>query len=93
MTQTAIARKLGLSRNTVAKALRSQAPPKYERARSQSSAWALTEPAVRTLLATYPAIPTTVLAERVGWSGGNSPMLRICFSSWCRVATRSPRSS
>ncbi|MFX1760909.1 IS21 family transposase [Rhodococcus sp. As11] len=72
MTQTAIARKLGLSRNTVAKALRSQAPPKYERARSQSSAWALTEPAVRTLLATYPAMPTTVLAERVGWSGGNS---------------------
>jgi hypothetical protein len=63
---------LGLSRNTVAKALRSESPPQYERAPVVTSAWARVEPAVRALLGQYPSMPATVIAERVGWSGGHS---------------------
>jgi len=40
LSQAAIARQLGLSRDTVAKALRSEAPPRYERKLALSSAWA-----------------------------------------------------
>ncbi|EJZ11412.1 integrase catalytic subunit, partial [Mycolicibacterium fortuitum subsp. fortuitum DSM 46621 = ATCC 6841 = JCM 6387] len=40
LSQAAIARQLALSRNTVAKALRSEAPPRYERRRAPMSAWA-----------------------------------------------------
>jgi hypothetical protein len=40
LSQAAIARQLGLSRNTVAKALGSDAPPRYERAPVTTSAWA-----------------------------------------------------
>jgi transposase len=72
LSQAAIARQLGLSRNTVAKALRSESPPRYERAPVVTSAWALVEPAVRVLLGQYPSMPATVIAERVGWSGGHS---------------------
>ncbi|WP_280832722.1 IS21 family transposase [Mycolicibacterium frederiksbergense] len=52
LSQAAIARQLALSRNTVAKALRSEAPPRYER-----------RPAV---------MSATVIAQRVGWTGGHS---------------------
>ncbi|MCB0913814.1 MAG: transposase, partial [Propionibacteriaceae bacterium] len=69
LSQAEIARKLSLSRNTVAKALRSQAPPRYERAPVTTSAWAAVESAVRALLVQYPTMPATVLAERVGWTG------------------------
>ena len=72
LSQAEIARKLSLSRNTVAKALRSQAPPRYERAPVTTSAWAAVESAVRALLVQYPTMPATVLAERVGWAGGHS---------------------
>ena len=47
LSQAEIARQLSLSRNAVAKALRSQAPPRYERAPVTTSAWAAVEPAVR----------------------------------------------
>jgi IS30 family transposase len=50
LSQAEIARLLSLSRNTVAKALRSQAPPRYERAPVTTSAWAAVESAVRLLL-------------------------------------------
>jgi hypothetical protein len=50
LSQAEIARQLSLSRNTVAKALRSQASPRYERAPVTTSAWAAVEPAVRALL-------------------------------------------
>ncbi|TPW91713.1 helix-turn-helix domain-containing protein, partial [Mycolicibacterium fortuitum] len=40
LSQAAIARQLALSRNTVAKALRSEAPPRYERKPVVTSAWA-----------------------------------------------------
>ena len=72
LSQAAIARQLELSRNTVAKALSSEAPPRYERAPVTSSAWAQIEPAVRVLLGQYPTMPATVIAQRVGWAGGHS---------------------
>ena len=72
LSQAAIARRLGLSRNTVAKAVRSESPPRYERAPVTTSSWARIEPAVRALLSQYPSMPATVVAERVRWAGGRS---------------------
>ena len=61
-----IARMMGISRNTVKAALASDHPPKYVRAPQGSVADAF-EPRVRELLAAFPSIPSTVIAERVGW--------------------------
>ncbi|MFN8055526.1 IS21 family transposase [Gordonia sp. (in: high G+C Gram-positive bacteria)] len=72
LSRAAIARRLSLSRNTVAKALGADAPPRYERASSATSAWAQVEPAVRVLLSQFPTMPATVLAQRAGWAGGHS---------------------
>lgn len=65
----AIVRRTGFARNTVRDALRSDAPPKYERARSGSLVDAV-EPRIRELLAEFPTMPATVIAERVEWSHG-----------------------
>ncbi|MDQ6773459.1 MAG: IS21 family transposase [Candidatus Dormibacteraeota bacterium] len=62
----AIARRLGLARNTVRAALRSQGPPSYERERKGSIVDAV-EPRIRELLGEFPDMPATVVAERVGW--------------------------
>ncbi len=62
----AIARRLGLARNTVRAALRSQGPPSYERERKGSIVDTV-EPAIRELLREFPDMPATVVAERVGW--------------------------
>ena len=59
LSQSAIARQLSLSRNTVAKALRSDGPPQYERAPVTTSARAAVEPAVRALLVRYPTVPAS----------------------------------
>jgi transposase len=72
LSQAEIARRLGLARNTVANAVHSDSPPRYERPPVTTSAWAQIEPAVRALLAQYPTMAATVIAERVGWTGGNS---------------------
>lgn len=72
LSQAAIARRLSLSRNTVAKAINAEAPPRYERTPSTTWAWAQIEPAVRVLLGQFPTMPATVLAQRVGWAGGHS---------------------
>ena len=72
LSQAEVARRLELSRNTVAKAVNSSAPPRYERAPVTNSAWATVEPAVRVLLGQHPRMPASVLAERVGWAGGHS---------------------
>jgi transposase len=72
LSQAAIARRLSLSRNTVARAISAEAPPRYERGPSTTSAWAQIELAVRVLLGRFPTMPATVLAERVGWTGGHS---------------------
>ena len=61
-----IARMMKVSRNTVRVAVRSQGPPRYERAASGSVADGF-EPRIRELLRVYPAMPATVIAERVGW--------------------------
>jgi transposase len=62
----AIARRMKVARNTVREALRSEEPPRYERARRGSGVDAF-EPAIRELLAEFPTMPATVIAERVGW--------------------------
>lgn len=63
----AIARTLGLSKNTVRRALRSGEPPKYERQGPGSIVDAV-EPRIRVLLKDYPSMPATVIAERIGWT-------------------------
>ena len=61
-----IARRLGVARNTVRSALRSDGPPKRERGPRGSLADAV-EPHVRALLAQHPRMPATVIAERIDW--------------------------
>ena len=61
-----IARMLGVSRNTVKAALASDGPPKYQRRPTGSVADAF-EPRIRELLRAYPAMPATVIGERIGW--------------------------
>ena len=65
----AIARHLGVARNTVRAALRGDVAPKYEREGPGSAVDAF-EPAIRRLLAVTPDIPATVVAERIGWTKG-----------------------
>lgn len=63
----AIARVLGVSRNTVRAAIASDAPPKYERW-SAGSIVDSVEPRIRELLQVFPTMPATVIAERIGWT-------------------------
>jgi transposase len=65
----AIARLLGISRNTVRSAVASDGPPKYVRKPVGSIVDAV-EPRIRELLRAYPAMPATVIAERIGWERG-----------------------
>jgi transposase len=62
----AIVRRLGVGRNTVRRALASDVPPSYSRPVKPSVVDAV-EPQIRALLAQWPSMPTTVIAERVGW--------------------------
>ena len=62
-----IARVLGISKNTVKAALASDQAPKYER-RQAGSIVDEVEPRIRELLQTYPRMPATVIAERIGWT-------------------------
>ena len=66
-----IARRLGVARNTVRSALGSPEPPKYERP-PRGSVMDGFEPAIRELLAEFPDMPATVIAERVGFTGASS---------------------
>ena len=61
-----IARVMNISRNTVRAAVRSQGPPRYEREATGSVADEF-EPRIRELLRAFPQMPSTVIAERVGW--------------------------
>jgi len=61
-----IARTLGISKNTVRHALRSDGPPRYERGPAGSLVDAV-EPRIRELLSVTPTMPATVVAERIGW--------------------------
>ena len=69
MPVKAIARVLGISRNTVRSAIASDGPPRYVRRRSGSVVDAA-EPRIRELLKVYPTMPATVIAERIGWERG-----------------------
>jgi transposase len=64
----AIARVLGVSRNTVRAALAADGPPKYARS-AMGSIVDPFEPRIRELLQVYPTMPATVMAERIGWTG------------------------
>lgn len=63
----AIARHLGVSRNTVRRALARDAVPTYQRA-SKGSIVDAVEPQIRDLLRRFPEMPATVIAERIGWT-------------------------
>lgn len=63
----AIARQLGIGRNTVRRALAADGPPQYRRPVKGSIVDAV-EPQIRQLLAQWPTMPATVIAERIGWS-------------------------
>jgi transposase len=64
-----IARQVGVARNTVRGALRSDEPPAYRREQKGSIVDAV-EPEIRRLLMTAPRMPATVIAERIGWTHG-----------------------
>jgi transposase len=66
-----IARRLGVARNTVRSALRADDPPSYER-KSAGSAVDAFDPAIRALLAEFPRMPASVIAERIGWRRGRT---------------------
>jgi transposase len=61
-----IARVMGCSKNTVKGALASEGPPQYERL-GRGSVVDAVEPRIRELLAAWPTMPATVIAERIGW--------------------------
>ena len=67
----AIAKHLGIARDTVAKALALEGPPSYSRP-ATPSAFDGFEVRVRQLLSEFPTMPATVIAERVEWSGSGS---------------------
>lgn len=61
-----ITRRMGVARNTVRSALRSDSPPVFDR-KPRPSAVDAVEPAIRELLEEFPRMPATVIAERIGW--------------------------
>ncbi len=71
MSIRAIARHLGIARDTVTRAVNSPAPPRYVRPKAPS-VFDVYEPRVRELLKEFPTMPASVLAERVGWQGSTS---------------------
>jgi transposase len=62
----ALARRLGISRNTVRRAVAAAEPPVYRRV-SRGSIVDAVEPQIRALLKEFPEMPATVIAERIGW--------------------------
>jgi transposase len=66
MPVRAISRLLGVGRNTVRRALAAEEPPRYVR-KPKGSIVDAVEPRIRELLAVWPDIPATVIAERIGW--------------------------
>lgn len=71
MAIAAIARRLGVARNTVKKALASDEPPRYRRAAKGSIVDGV-EPQIRALLGEFPEMPSTVIMERIGWGRGKT---------------------
>ena len=71
LSARAVSRRLGISRGAVTRALTAPGPPKYER-KPAGSAVDSFEPAIRELLAQFPSMPASVIAERVGWTRSSS---------------------
>jgi transposase len=69
MPVEAIARVMGCSKNTVKRALAADGPPQYQRP-ARGSIVDAAEPRIRELLAAWPTMPATVIAERIGWTRG-----------------------
>jgi transposase len=67
MPVKAIARVMECSKNTVKRALAAEGPPCYQRA-PRGSVVDAAEPRIRELLAAWPTMPATVIAERIGWT-------------------------
>jgi transposase len=65
----AVARVMGVSKNTVKRALAADGTPRYERT-PRGSVVDGVEPRIRELLAAWPTMPATVIAERIGWTRG-----------------------
>lgn len=74
-----IARRMGIARNTVRAALRADGPPTRKRKPRGSLADAV-EPQVRQLLAEFPRMPATVIAERIRWEHSMTTL-----KDWIRV--------
>lgn len=68
-----ITRRLGVARNTVRAALASDRPPKYERPPRGRVVDAY-EVRIRGLLAEYPRMPASVIAERIDWPYTLNPL-------------------
>jgi transposase len=64
-----VARVVGVSKNTVKRALADDGPRRYERSPRGSIVDGV-EPRIRELLAAWPTMPATVIAERIGWTRG-----------------------
>jgi transposase len=64
-----IAREMGIARNTVRDAIRSEGPPKYQRPKRPSAVEPF-EQQIRDLLSSCPTMPATVIADRIGWTRG-----------------------
>jgi transposase len=71
LSARAVARHLGISRGTVARALASDRPPVYQRPLKGSAVDGV-EDRIRELLQQTPTMPATVIAERIGWERGLS---------------------
>ena len=69
--QRRVARQLGIGRSTVARAVASAVPPRYER-KPVPTSFSPFEPRVAALLAEFPEMPASVIADRVGWDGSPS---------------------
>ena len=61
-----ISRRLAVARNTVRSAVRSEGPPVFDR-KPRPSAVDAVDGDIRALLAEFPRMPATVIAERIGW--------------------------
>jgi transposase len=64
-----VARVMGVSKNTVKRALAASGPPRYQRL-ARASVVDAVEPRIRELLQVWPTMPATVIAERISWTRG-----------------------
>ena len=75
-----IARDLGLARNTVARAVGADSPPRYQRS-GRGSCFDAYETRVRSLLQETPRMPAMVIAEWIGEPGQSNRLRRLLADS------------